>query len=114
MSENTAIEWATHSFNPDLIAKVLQSGVSPVCGPVEAATIAAQIVQAHEIAAQIARMDREEADGERDHVLRRQARAAERRAVQERCGHPVTTHQADPCHTDSWTRCDVCGAEVTA
>ena len=95
------------TLDPELIAALIKAHTTAP----DPVALAAAIVQAHEIAVQIARMDREEADGERDHVLRRQTRAAERRAVQERCGHPVTSPIYNG-HANEGRRCDVCEAEL--
>ena len=93
----------TH-LDPNLIAALIKAH-SAAADPV---ALAAAIVQAHETRAQIVRLDRDEKEQADECAKRRSAIAAERRAVQERCGHPVVK-QLWNGHSHDGRECEVCG-----
>ena len=95
------------TLDPNLIAALIKAH-SAAADPV---ALAAAIVQAHETRAQIARLDRDLAERDDECARQRNAIAAERRAVQERCGHPVTSPIYNG-HANDGRRCDVCEAEL--
>ena len=95
------------TIDPNLIAALIKAHTA-AADPV---ALAATIVQAHETRAQIARITEDECPQWDASPARLAALAAERRAVQERCGHPVTSPIYNG-HANEGRRCDVCEVDL--
>ena len=93
--------------DPQLIAAILKSDPNAGADP---ETLAELICRAHEIRGEMARLDKEA-----KHLwvssARLSALAAERRAVQSRCPHPVVERLWNG-HSTEGRECVVCGVEV--
>ena len=95
------------TLDPELIAALIKAHTA-AADPV---ALAAAIVQAHETRAQIARLDRDLEAHAVSCASRRSTLAVERRAVQERCGHPVVSPVYNG-YANEGRRCDVCEVDL--